>query len=294
MDLRRSVLWVVFTMSMIFLYNSWLRYNGEADLFGTPPAHQAQVASAPRSDVPQAAPSAATPPGATGAVAAAALTAPVASASAPVAAQLTTIRTDLMDVKISSHGGSLVYVKLLKYESRTEPGKNVVLFNDSDNDKYMAQSGLIGGKFPNHETEMTVLPGPRDMGDAKTLQVKLVSPDLGGLKLERTYTFTRDSYVVNVQNTITNTGTVPVTPQMYMQIVRDGNTPAGDDSHFYHTYTGPAYYDNANKFEKFQFKDLKPDEAPKSADSGWVAMIQHYFVSAWVPQPYEGPRNLYT
>jgi len=139
-------------MSMIFLYNSWLRYNGETDLFGTPPAHLAQVASAPTSAVPQAAPSSAGLPGT------ASVTAPVAAPASTTepAAQLTTIRTDLMDLKISSRGGNLVYAKLLKYESRTEPGKHVVLFDDSANNKYMAQSGLIGGDFPNHETEMTV------------------------------------------------------------------------------------------------------------------------------------------
>ncbi|WP_298292625.1 membrane protein insertase YidC [Thiomonas sp.] len=286
MDLRRSVLWVVFTMSMIFLYNSWLRYNGETDLFGTPPAHPAHTASAAAPAVPQAVSSAAVPPGT-------AATAPTTATTSQPAAQLVTIRTDLMEVKISSRGGNLVYAKLLKYESRTEPGKHVVLFDDTANNKYMAQSGLIGGDFPNHETEMTVLPGPRDLGTGKTLQVTLVSPDLGGVRLQRTYTFTRDSYVVNVQNTITNTGTAPVSPQLYLQIVRDGNTPPGDESHFYHTYTGPAYYDNANKFQKFEFKDLKVNETPKKADSGWVAMIQHYFVSAWVPQPYDGPRDLY-
>ncbi|OYV39224.1 MAG: membrane protein insertase YidC, partial [Thiomonas sp. 20-64-5] len=147
MDLRRSVLWVVFTMSMIFLYNSWLRYNGETDLFGTPPAHPAQVASAPTSAVPQAAPGAAALPGA--APAAASLTAPATTATAEPAAQLISIQTDLMDVKISSRGCNLVYAKLLKYESRSEPGKNVVLFDDTANSKYMAQSGLIGGDFPN-------------------------------------------------------------------------------------------------------------------------------------------------
>ena len=80
MDLRRSVLWVVFTMSMIFLYNAWLRYNGETDLFGTPPAHPAQVASAPTSAVPQAAPSAATLPSAAGAATGAPLAAPAGAA----------------------------------------------------------------------------------------------------------------------------------------------------------------------------------------------------------------------
>ncbi|OIQ71276.1 membrane protein insertase YidC [mine drainage metagenome] len=235
MDLRRSVLWVVFTMSMIFLYNSWLRYNGETDLFGTPPAHPAQVASAANSHVPQAAPGAAIVPAGAASSPSAAPGAPVGAASAQPAAQLTTVKTDLMEVKISSRGGNLVYARLLNYTSRSEPGKNVLLFDDSATNKYMAQSGLIGGDYPNHETEMTVLPGPRDLGSAQTVQVRLVSPDLGGIKLERTYTFTRDSYVVNVQNTIVNTGAAPVAPQLYMQIVRDGNTPAGDEAHFYHT-----------------------------------------------------------
>lgn len=293
MDLRRSVLWVVFTMSMIFLYNSWLRYNGETDLFGIPPAHPKHAASAPTSAVPQAVPGAAALPGATTAGAKSTATPAVSAATRP-AAQRISIRTDLMEVQISSRGGNLVYAKLLKYESRTDPGKHVVLFDDSAGNVYMAQSGLIGGDFPNHETEMTVLPGPRNMGDAKTLQVKLVSPDLGGVRLERTYTFTRGSYVIDVQNTITNTGTAPVSPQLYMQLVRDGNTPPGDESHFYHTFTGPAYYDNADKFQKFEFKDLKTEPALKKADSGWVAMIQHYFVSAWVPQPDQGPRDFYT
>lgn len=291
MDLRRSVLWVVFTLSLIFLYNAWLRYNGETDLFGTPPAHPAKVASSTESAIPQPAPAAVTaaapaaPPASAGAI---------AGASGQPAARLTTIETDLMEVKISSRGGNLVYARMLKYESRTEPGKNVVLFDDAANNTYMAQAGLIGGDFPNHETEMTVLPGPRDLGTAPSLQVRLVSPDLGGVKLERTYTFTRGSYVVDVRNTVVNTGTSPVSPQLYLQIVRDGNTPPGDESHFYHTYTGPAIYDNKDKFQKFEFKDLTANMAPRKADSGWVAMIQHYFVSAWVPEPEQGPRDFYT
>ncbi len=291
MDLRRSVLWVIFLLSLIFLYNAWLRYNGQTDLFGTPPARPAKVASAAASAVPQATPSAAALPAAGGAATPAA--APMAVASAP-AAQLTTIRTDLMEVKISSRGGNLVYARLLKYHSRTEPDKNVVLFDDTKDNKYEAQSGLTGGNFPNHETEMTVLPGPTDLGTAQTLQVKLQSPDIGGIRLERTYTFTRDSYVVNVQNTLVNTGSQPVAPQLYLQLVRDGNTPPGDESHFYHTYVGPAIYDQQNKFQKFEFKDLHTTPTTQKGDSGWVAMIQHYFVSAWVPEPQSGPRDFYT
>lgn len=136
MDLRRSVLWVIFLLSLIFLYNAWLRYNGQTDLFGTPPAHPAKVASAATSAVPQAAPAAAALP-----AAAAAATTPAASAPA---AKLTTIRTDLLEVKISSRGGNLVYARLLKYHSRTEPDQNVVLFDNSKDNTYEAQSGQIG------------------------------------------------------------------------------------------------------------------------------------------------------
>ena len=290
MDLRRSVLWVVFALSLVFLYNAWLRYNGQTDLFGTPPA---KVASAAGSAIPQPAPTPANLPTAAAPSPAAPATIAGASKELPPA-QLTTIRTDLMEVRISSRGGNLVYARLLKYDSRSEPGKNVVLFDDTAHNKYMAQAGLIGGDFPNHETPMTVLPGARDLGSAQSLQVQLVSPDLGGVRLERTYTFTRGSYVVDVKNIVVNTGTAPVSPQLYLQIVRDGDTPPGDESHFYHTYTGPALYDNKDKFQKFEFKDLTATMAPRKADSGWVAMIQHYFVSAWVPEPYEGPRDFYT
>ena len=288
MDFRRSVLWVIFTVSVIFLYNSWMRYNGGSGLFGEPPAVTAQApAPAGRAgDVPvPVAQNAATLPGA-------AAPAVVPSAPAAPSATLTTIRTDLLDMKVSSEGGNLVYARLLKYTSHANAKDNVVLFDNSTKNIYLAQSGLVGGDYPNHKTPMVLLPGPTTMGSADTLTVRLQSPVVGGVQLTRSYTFKRGSYVITVRNDISNKGQTAVAPQLYMQLVRDGNDPS-TGTHFYHTFTGPAVYDSKEKFQKFEFKDIHDQVKTIKSGDGWLAMVQHYFVSAWLPQPDTGEREFY-
>ena len=289
MDFRRSILWVIFTASVIFLYNAWLRDNGRAGLFGEPPVAGVSAA-APTSSVPQPAAlgSAALP---AAAVAGGRAAVPTTAAVQP--ATLTDVRTDVLDVKLSSRGGNLVYARLLKYASEGEAGHDVVLFDDTATHKYMAQSGLVGGDFPNHETPMTVLPGPTTLGSANSVTVRLQSPVVGGVQLLRSYTFHRGSYVVDVRNDIVNKGTSAVSPQLYMQLVRDGKEPAQGNTHFYHTFTGAAVYDSKGKFQKFAFKDFEPQAKTIEAADGWAAIVQHYFVSAWLPQPETGSRQFY-
>ncbi len=288
MDFRRSVLWVIFTISVIFLYNSWLRYNGQSGLFGEAPVATAPApAAVGRSgDVPTpTASAAAVPPGGLGAPVA-------ATAAVSSAARLTTIRTDVLDMKVSSEGGNLVYARLLDYTSHADAKDDVVLFDNSGSNIYMAQSGLVGGDFPNHKTPMSLLPGPTDMGSADTLTVRLQSAVVGGLQLTRSYTFKRGSYVIAVRNTIVNKGATPVTAQLYMQLVRDGNDPS-TGTHFYHTFTGPTVYDSKDKFQKFEFKDISDQVKTIKSEDGWLAMVQHYFVTAWLPQPDKGAREFY-
>jgi len=134
---------------------------------------------------------------------------------------------------------------------------------------------------------MTVVPGERSLAPGQdTLQVKYESPVVGGVKMTRTYTFKRGDYVVDVRNEIVNESGAPVSPRLYLQLVRDGVAPAGESS-FYFTFTGPAI-DDGSKFQKVEFKDIekrgpsaKPDHTTES-DAGWVAMVQHYFASAWL------------
>lgn len=276
MDFRRSVLWVIFTISVIFLYNSWLRSNGHAGLFGDQPlvTQSSGVASVPSTPV---AGGLSTTPGAQ-------------KAPAVAPATLTEVRTDVLDLKLSSMGGSVVYAGLRKYASESDHSRDMVLLDNGGGNVYLAQSGLGGGTFPNHETPMTVLPGPTELGNADSITVRMRSPVVGGVQVTRSYTLHRGSYVIEVADTIVNEGQAPVTPSHYMQLVRDGKDPT-TGTHFYHTFTGPAIYDADVKFKKFEFKDLNEHPQTFDGNNGWVAMVQQYFVSAWLPDAEQGSRR---
>ncbi len=132
---------------------------------------------------------------------------------------------------------------------------------------------------------MTVRPGERNLADgANELSVSFESPEAGGVKYIKTYTFKRGDYAVGVAHEVTNVSAAPVQPQLYLQLVRDGNAPPGESS-FYSTFTGPALYTEAKKYHKIDFKDIEKGsaEVAPSATDGWVAMVQHYFASAWLP-----------
>jgi YidC/Oxa1 family membrane protein insertase len=113
--------------------------------------------------------------------------------------------------------------------------------------------------------------------------VKFESAEVGGVKLLKTYTLKRGSYAVNVKHEVQNVGSAPVAPQLYLQLVRDGNKLAGESS-FYSTFTGPAVYTEAKKYQKVEFSDIEKNKAEfeKQSPNGYVAMVQHYFASAWL------------
>jgi YidC/Oxa1 family membrane protein insertase len=103
------------------------------------------------------------------------------------------------------------------------------------------------------------------------------------VKLQKTFTLTRGTYAVAVKHEVINVGTGAVSPQLYLQLVRDGNKPVGESS-FYSTFTGPAVYTEAKKYEKVEFSDIEKNKVDieKTAENGYVAMVQHYFASAWL------------
>jgi YidC/Oxa1 family membrane protein insertase len=131
---------------------------------------------------------------------------------------------------------------------------------------------------------MQAQPGERTLKDGvNDLSIRFESPEVGGVKLVKTYTFQRGKYTIGVKHELRNTSAAAVSPQLYLQITRDGNPPPGESS-FYSTFTGPAMYTELNKFHKIDFKDIEKGKAEhdKASDSGWVAMVQHYFASAWL------------
>ncbi len=291
-DMRRTLLWVVFIMSLVLLYDAWNKHNGQPTLFGSP-MKPAASASAPGAAASVAAgvpaPASVLPAGsAPGSLPAAAGSAtPPATAQAP-SGEKVEVTTDLVKATFDSTGASLVRLELLKQRDQNDNTKNVVLFEQSPKRLYLAQTGLVtaqpGVALPNHLTPMSLTTTERVLKEgAGQLQVRFESAPVEGRRLAKTYTFTRGQYTVGVKHEFTNDSATTVTPQLYLQLARDGNPPEGESS-FYFTFTGPAAYTDARKFQKVEFKDIDKNKVDieRSADNGWVGMVQHYFASAWL------------
>jgi YidC/Oxa1 family membrane protein insertase len=280
-DIRRTLLWVVFSMSLVLLWDGWNKHNGHPSMFSPAPARPS-AASAPAGASSVPAPSAATPT--TGSAPAA----PVAPQAASPAPQVV-VDTDVVRATFDARGGNLARLELLRYAEESDPSRHVVLFDESAARTYEAQSGLIAtsGTLPNHLTVMQALPGERKLQAGRdAITVAFESPEVGGVRLKKTWTLHRGQYTIDAAFEVANVGTAPVTPQLYLQLVRDGNAPPGGSS-FYSTFTGPAVYTEAEKFKKIDFKHIEKNEVEieKHADNGWIAMVQHYFTSAWLLPP---------
>ncbi len=281
-DIRRTILWVIFGFSLVLLWDKWQVHSGKKATFFPAPA----VATAPAPETGKA-PGDASVPSAAAAATAGAGEVPGGAAAAPEAAprQNVTISTDVLRLTFDSQGGTLRHAELLKYADSVHKDKPVVLFDESVHRVYLGQSGLIGGGFPTHKTTMTALPGARELKDGEDqMELRFESPDMGGVKLVKIWTLKRGAYDIGVRHEVVNTGTAAVSPQLYLQLVRDGNKPEGEQSTMYSTFTGPAVYTDEKKYQKVEFKDIESGKASveKSSSGGYVAMVQHYFASAWL------------
>ena len=281
-DIRRSILWVVFGFSMVLLWDKWQIHNGNKPTFF------------PSSAISVTAPAAA--PGANGGVPTAAVAGAASSAVAPTGgvepsaqAVRTEVTTDVYKLTFNSEGGSLVGAQLLKHaadgHTRKEMGEfPLTLLTQDSTHTYIAQSGLVGGDFPTHITPMSLVSGATALADGQDeLQVRFESAEVGGVKLTKTYTLKRGGYVIGVQHAVVNNGTAVAKPQLYVQLVRD-NVQSANSTPFYSTFTGPAIYTEEQKYQKVAFTDIDKGKADfiKVANEGYVAMVQHYFASAWV------------
>ena len=290
-DIRRTILWVIFGFSMVLLWDQWQIHNGnKATFFPSTPVPPAATAQGPASSVPGAVPSAvpaATTAGTPASPAAVPPGAPVGAAPAAPRESIT-VATDVLRATFDTEGGTLVRAELLKHSVDSAADKSTstfVLLDQGPNGVYVAQTGVIGGDFPNHKTPMT-FSGDRALKDGSNeLVVRFESPVQGGVKLVKTYTLKRGNYDVGVKHEVINQGSAPVSPQVYLQLVRGATTSGGSFiTNPTGTFTGPAVYTPAQKYQKVEFGDIDKNKAEfeKEATSGWVAMVQHYFASAWI------------
>ncbi|MYM87706.1 membrane protein insertase YidC [Rugamonas sp. FT82W] len=286
---KRTILWIVFAVSLVVLWNNWMVSTGKPSMFAPAPAQTAKAPEAKKSELPAAS--------ATAAAGAAALPGAPAAAE-PFKSERITVTTDLFRVDVDTLGGTIKRLELLKFKDGVDPTKNQVLFDvDAGTGKtYLAQTGLIGAPgLPNHQTGFVAKPGPRMLGDGNQVQLVLEA-ESAGVKLTKTFTFKRGDYTIDVRHDVANVGAAPVKPELYLQLVHDGNKPAGD-SYFNSSYTGPTLYTAEDHYKKLKFETLEKEAAeaaktgkdavqdhPTKADNGWFAISQHFFVSAFVPQ----------
>ena len=207
-----------------------------------------------------------------------------------------TVTTDTVKAVIDEKSGDLRALYLLKYNASSDEGKDFVLFDDSKAYTYVAQSDLLNA---NGQLLLKDVPfqAPQKQytlsGDQ--VEVRLSAPETNGLKIDKVYTFNKGSYLINIRFDITNQSGQPVKLDAAYRMLRDSSKPDGE-GYFNHTYTGPVLYTPSGKFEKVTFSDLDDDfksgrdqaEYVRRTDSGWVGMIQHYFMSTWILQPKDG------
>ena len=304
-DIRRTILLVVFGFSLVLLWDQWQVFNGNKPTFL--PSTKTSAPATPASGAAGATGTAGGLPAPAG-VAGSPTAVPTQTPAAPVGEKVT-ITTDVFKATIDGQGGTLSQLQLRQYEDQTNHHGLVELFNrmigrptppnvvvpvtlledGSPATRAVAQTGLLntvdtGDRFPNHLSVMTPTAGPRELADGQnTLEVSFESQPVGGLKYVKTYRFLRGDYSIHVRHQIVNVSDQPRDAQLYLQLVRHG-TVASTTMFGTNTYAGPAAYTEEKKFHKLAFTDIAKNkvELPPPANNGWIAMVQHYFASAWL------------
>ncbi len=261
MDTRRLILFVIFSFSILMLWDSWQQKNKPH----TPAQQQAQV------EVPSVADNAST-----------AMNVADEKSFKLEKGQRIKVSTDLYQAEIDTTGGDLRYLLLNQHRAAEVKSGNFVLMDDAQKPMlYVAQTGLLGGDLPNHKSVFTSAAESYTLADGATSQEVRLSWVGNGISVDKIYTFHRGSYVIDVTYQINNGSAAVVTPSVYYQIVHDNQSKQG--SAMMPTFTGGAYFTEADKFTKINFADMAEESLSKSSKDGWIGLVEHYFASAWIP-----------
>ncbi len=217
-------------------------------------------------------------------------TTPAVNPAAIESAEKFTLQNDVLALEISASGANVIDAKLLK--SLTAENTPVELFQYTPTHKYFARSGLISlnnNDLPNHTSAFKLTQTSKD-GSGRPFAV-FVS-ERNGVKLEKTFILNPGSYVVDVDHRVTQTTSNPNPLVLYTEIVRDASQEQKigpfDGAFSASTFTGPAAYTDKEKFNKLEFTAVDKNKITiptqvAAGESAWIAMVQHYFASAWIP-----------
>jgi YidC/Oxa1 family membrane protein insertase len=267
MDIKRLIIFVVFSFSILMLWDAW------------------QAKNQPVNVVSEKGNAAVVDPSLPAASSAADInTVDVNNVEKLAPGERIKVKTDLYQAEISTIGGDLRHLTLNKHREDGKGKGSFVLMDDAAANPmlYVAQSGLIGADLPNHKTVFTSEVDNYSM-QTGTDELKVTLSWAGnGLTVDKIYTFHRGQYEIKVAHVIHNATGTEVTPSIYYQITHDSESNQG--STFMPTFTGGAYYTDADKFKKIKFTDMADKNLSLKTKDGWIGIIQHYFASAWIPK----------
>lgn len=284
MELRRTLLIVAMAVVGYLLLINWQRDYGTV---AQPKVAESNAPAKAPTDVPVATPQSA-----------GSEDVPVVSAPKEVSAQpgsvtapgnLVSVMTDVLDVKIDLKGGDIVEVALPKYTESVNSNKPFVLLDNTPQSTFIAQSGLIGqgpdasaAGRPNYQvaaSNFTLQQGE------KTLQVVLTLPAENGVEIRKVYEFQRGDYLIRLRYEVANHSNAPWTGMMFGQLKRDSSKDpsAGGSRVGMSTFLGAAWWTPEKSYNKRPLKKLSEEPLKVSETGGWIALVQHYFVTAWVP-----------
>lgn len=275
MDNQKFLLIIALGIILFLIFQAWQQEHQPA------PAPEAKAPA--EQEVPEAPPPQASSPTATATPATPAPSAPVS----PPRGTRIKVTTDVIEVVIDAAGGGLRELKLREYPvSVDEPDNPFTLLTDDRKDMYMTQSGLIGSgrEYPNHNTRYTADSQRYVMAagqDELKVPLRWQGPD--GVRYTKVFTFHRDSYLIEVDYLVENSSATPWQGYLYRQFRRRYVPVTASWLRRLPTYLGGAIYTPEEKYEKISFDDMREEPLERDASGGWVAMIQHYFVGAWLP-----------
>jgi len=293
METKKLVLIIIFSTSLLFLWEAWQKELGPpiSDVTSTAPnaTNQRHDPLPVPGDELVSTTESGNIPGATGVT-------PSVTPNLFIIGKKIQVKTDLVIAEIDTAGGDLRQLGLLTHPSKEDKNKPYQLLSDNAARFHVAQSGLVGEDMPNHKTQYTVESNTYnyELGAGQDkLVVRLLAPKVNNIQVAKVYTFHRGTFVIDVEFEIQNESSASIQPFSYFQMFRDANTP-DSSALMMQSYTGPAMYTDVEKFQKIEFSDIDQNQTdyPTNSDNGWIAMLEHYFLTAWLPEQ-QTPREYY-
>lgn len=266
LDYIRITLYILLIAVTVLLVQEWQKEHATLEATSTSAAIEAPVASPAHPVSPEA---------------------KVDTAAPKQSGELIHVKTDLLDVTLDTHGGDILGLKLLAYPETLNSPNPFLLLNNDPKSRYIAESGLLGLQGPDTKSSQATYTVSQSQFALEAGKDQLIVPlvwEKDGLKITKEFIFKRNSYQVDVRYQIDNQSSQPWQGSLYAQLLRTDDPPENHGGVVnLTTFFGAAVSTTDKPFQKVTFKEMREANVNKTTKNGWAAMMQHYFISAWIP-----------